>query len=359
MSTAAAEEYVASLYTTILKRDPRPEELDNWVNVAMRPEQVYFSLVESKEYQLQQDKLVPTEFLPGHFHSPIVDPSTIVEYVEKQYAQEPDDIKGIDLNESGMVRFWNENIEIIKNISFSEHDDGKNRYYHDNGCYPYSDAVTLYAMITNFKPKNIIEVGSGFSTACMLDVADDAGLSDLTITCIDPSANRLRGRLREKDYSRVDIIEGLVQNVPVSMFSKLNKNDILFIDSTHVLKTGSDVHYELFSILPSLNEGVLIHFHDIGYPFEYSRPWLFKDNKSWNEAYALQAFLMYNPAFEVVFWNGLLAQRQRKLILETLPLFLKNPGGSIWLRAGSVGTPQARKAEGWYRGRHAVRQSDD
>ena len=124
--------------------------------------------------------------------------------------------------------------------------------------------------------------------------------------------------------------------MPISTFSKLKENDILFIDSSHVLKTGSDVHYELFSILPSLNKGVLIHFHDIHYPFEYPRQSLFGNNTSWNEIYALRAFLSYNSAFEVVFWNGLFTHRQRELVHETNPLFLKNPGCSIWLRARSI-----------------------
>ena len=159
----------------------------------------------------------------------------------------------------------------------------------------------------------------------MLDAVDHFGLSDFTITSINPDAARLRSRLLEEDRSRVDIIEGPVQDVPVSTFSKLNENDILFIDSTHVLKTASDVHYELFSILPSLNKGVLVHFHDIQYPFEYPRQWLFEDNLSWNEIYALRAFLMYNSAFERVFWNGLFAHRQRALVHETNPLFLRIP----------------------------------
>ncbi|BBX47781.1 hypothetical protein MCOO_37960 [Mycobacterium cookii] len=334
MSSAAAEQYIASLYATVLKRDPRPDEFANWVRTAeaLPPEQIYFAFVNSKEYKLQQEQSVPTMFLPGHYYSPIVDPSTIAEYVEKQYLQEPGDIKGIHFDEDAMVRFWKDNAELIKNTPFSEHDDGKNRYYYDNGSYPYGDAMTLRAMIAHYKPKNIIEVGSGFSSACMLDAADHVGHSDFAMTCIDPDAGRLRSRLRAEDHSRVEIIEGLVQDVPVSTFSKLRENDILFIDSTHVLKTASDVHYELFSILPSLNEGVLIHFHDIQYPFEYPRQWLFDNNRSWNEIYALRAFLAYNSAFEVVFWNGLFAHRQRELVRDTNPLFLKNPGGSIWLR---------------------------
>ena len=346
-SRSAVEEYIASLYATILKRDPGPDEFAHWVTTAgaLPPEQVYFAFVNSEEYKLQQEQSVPTMFLPGHYYSPIVDPSTIAEYVEKQYLQEPGDIKGIHLDEDAMVRFWKENAEFIKNTPFSEHDDGKNRYYYDNDLYPYGDAMMLRAMIAHFKPKNVIEVGSGFSSACMLDAVDHVGLSDFAMTCIDPDADRLRGRLREEDHSRVDIIEGLVQDVPVSTFSTLNENDILFIDSTHVLKTASDVHYELFSILPSLNKGVLVHFHDIQYPFEYPRQWLFENNTSWNEIYALRAFLMYNSAFEVVFWNGLFARRQRELVHETNPLFLKNPGGSIWLRARSVDTLQAQHAQ--------------
>jgi predicted O-methyltransferase YrrM len=334
MSPAAAEEYIASLFVTFLKRDPQPDEFARWVRAAadLPPEQIYFAFVKSKEYKLQQEKSVPTMYRPGHYYSPIVNPSTVAEYVEKQYLQEPGDIKGIYFDEDAMVRFWNENAEFIKNTPFSAHNDGKNRYYYDNDQFPFADATILRAVIAHFKPKNIIEVGSGFSSACMLDAIDHVGLRALSMTCIDPDTDRLRSRLREEDRSRVDIIEGLVQDVPVSTFSKLNENDILFIDSTHVLKTASDVHYELFSILPSLNKGVLVHFHDIQYPFEYPRKWLFEDNRSWNEIYALRAFLMYNSAFEVVFWNGLFAHRQPELAHEANPLFLKNPGGSIWLR---------------------------
>ena len=243
-----------------------------------------------------------------------------------------------------MVRFWVENAEFIKNTPFSEHDNGKNRYYY-NDVYSYGDAMMLRAMIAHFKPKNVIEVGSGFSSACMLDAADHVGLSDFAMTCIDPAADRLRDMLREEDHSRVDIVEGPVQEVPVSTFSTLTENDILFIDSTHVLKTASDVHYVLFSVLPSLKKGVLVHFQGISYPFEYPRQWLFEHNRSWNETYALRAFLMYNSAFEVVFWNSLFARRQRALIHETNPLFLNNPGGSIWLRARSADTLPAQHAQ--------------
>ena len=122
MSRAAAEEYIASLYATVLKRAPRPDEFANWAAAAAAspPEQIYFAFVNSKEYKLQQEKSVPTMFPPGHYYSPIVDPSTIAEYVEKQYLQEPGDIKGIHFDEDAMMRFWKENAEFIKNTPFSE-----------------------------------------------------------------------------------------------------------------------------------------------------------------------------------------------------------------------------------------------
>ncbi|MEI7781856.1 MAG: methyltransferase domain-containing protein, partial [Planctomycetota bacterium] len=339
MSTAAAEEYVASLYATVLKREPRPDEFAQWVTdaVDLPPEQVYFKFVNSTEYQLQQERSVPTTFRPGHYHSPIVDPSTVAEYVEKQYLQEPGDINGIHFDDDAMVRFWEENAEFIKNTPFSEHDDGTNRYYSDNGSYPYGDATILRTMIAHFRPKNVIDVGSGFAAACILDAVDHVGLSDFAMTCIDSDTGRLRSRLREEDHYRVDIIEGRVQDVPVSAFSKLKENDILLLDSSHVLKTASDVHYALFSILPRLNKGVLIHIHDIHYPFEYPPKWLFEKNYSWNENYALRAFLMYNSAFEVMFWHGLFTHRHHELVHQTNPLFLENPGASIWLRVRTEG----------------------
>ena len=98
-----------------------------------------------------------------------------------------------------------------------------------------------------------------------------------------------------------------------------------------MLKTGSDVHYELFHILPVLQPGVLIHFHDIQFPFEYPDQWIFDENRSWNEIYALRAFLMYNNRFKIKFWGSCFAHLRAELVRDVFAPFLKNPGGSIWL----------------------------
>ena len=173
----------------------------------------------------------------------------------------------------------------------------------------------------------------GYSTACALDTLDEVGLAQTRMTCIEPYPAALHRRLRSGDLDRVTIIESIVQNVPVETFRELEDGDILFIDSTHVLKTGSDVHFELFDVLPSLKPGVLVHFHDIRWPFEYPAEFIFDRNFSWNEAYALRAFLMFNNRFSVFFYNSLFATLNQNLARETFPDFMLNVGSSIWLKS--------------------------
>ncbi|MGJ4927597.1 class I SAM-dependent methyltransferase [Bradyrhizobium sp. HKCCYLS2038] len=264
-------------------------------------------------------------FPPGHFFSPVVDPETVKDYVARYDNIDPSEIAGIEFPLDEMYRFWNQNLS-----SFRYEPSSGERYFASPLAYPGSDGRTLRAMIGAFRPKRIIEVGSGGSTACALDAIDQFGVAT-EFTCIEPYPKALESALGG-DMRRVNLIEKIVQDVPVSVFQALEENDILFIDSTHVLKTGSDVHYELFEILPAIKPGVLIHFHDCRYPFEYPKPFIFERNYSWNEAYALRAFLMFNPFFKIVFYNSLFARVFRSVVHDTCPQFFPNPGSSIWLR---------------------------
>ena len=110
-----------------------------------------------------------------------------------------------------------------------------------------------------------------------------------------------------------------------------NANDLLFIDSTHVAKTGSDVNTIFFDILPSLAAGVCVHFHDIYYPFEYPKEWV-RQGRAWNEAYMLRAFLQYNPTFRICFFNSYIAAFHRHLLKESMYPYALQPGSSLWLR---------------------------
>jgi hypothetical protein len=165
----------------------------------------------------------------------------------------------------------------------------------------------------------------------MLDTIDEVGL-ETDLIFIAPDPNRLRSLLRPEDAGRARIIEAPVQGVPLDEFQVLGIGDLLFIDSSHVLKTGSDVHRELFEILPAVAPGVLIHFHDIDYPFEYPDLFLFERRYSWNEAYAVRAFLMYNSAFRVEFMTAMFRRMAAQLVQATLPQFDQKPGASLWVR---------------------------
>ena len=123
----------------------------------------------------------------------------------------------------------------------------------------------------------------------------------------------------------------LVQDVPLDTFAALRAGDVLFVDSSHVVKTGSDVHHLFTKVLPVLCAGVVVHVHDVFWPFEYLRHWI-SEGRAWNEAYLLHAFLMYNDTFEIVLWNHWLATAHPEIVASELPAMLENPGGALWMR---------------------------
>jgi predicted O-methyltransferase YrrM len=266
----------------------------------------------------------------GHFYSPVVDPDAVRDYVEMNRAGGLDAIKGIDFPLADMLAFWQQNAATIAATPFAAEPDGINRYCYTGGPYPFGDAVMLRAMMHHYRPRRIIEIGSGYSTACMLDCADHFDLP-LDLTCIEPYPDRLFSILRDGDNARLQLHRTFVQHIPLDTFRALQCNDILFIDSSHVLKTGSDVHYEMFYILPALAPGVIIHIHDCRFPFEYSDKQIFVKNYSWNEVYAVRALLMYSTKFKVIFHNSLFAEMHPEACEISAP-FQQNAGGAIWIQ---------------------------
>jgi hypothetical protein len=326
--------YVGDLFRLLLHRKPSSAEQSLWMERLLSKnltELQAFTHI-SNSYECKEKHKVASFFYEGHYHSPVVDPSTVDNYLRFSREAPIEGIPGLDDLQEKMVAIWNRNKDWAKNISFRNDVGGPNRYHYLNSSYPHGDAITLYLMLNEIRPKRIIEIGSGFSTACMLDAADDAGLNTLSIGCIEPVADRLRSALRPEDSARVTIHENTVQEMALEFFDSLENGDLLFIDSTHVMKTGSDVHFELFYILPRLKSGVYIHIHDCAYPFEYNDIFIKQRNYSWNEIYAVRAFLMYNNSFEIVFWSTLFALQNRDLIAAICPAFLKNTGSSLWLR---------------------------
>ena len=148
------------------------------------------------------------------------------------------------------------------------------RYFFENPTYSYSDAICLYGMIRHVRPRRIIEVGSGYSSCVMLDTNELFFDNRIECTFIDPYPERLQSLIRKDDHARIAIVPKRVQDVAPRRFHEQAANDILFIDSTHVAKIGSDVNHIIGNILPVLRPGVYVHFHDIFYPFEYPLEWL-------------------------------------------------------------------------------------
>jgi predicted O-methyltransferase YrrM len=191
-------------------------------------------------------------------------------------------------------------------------------------------------MLRQLRPERVIEIGYGYSTLLLPDTLDQMAPTDTTCVCIEPYPDLLHSLLTPEDHSRVEIHACEAQGADLAWFDALPENDILFIDSTHVSKTGSDVNYELFEILPLLNAGgVYIHFHDIYFPFEYPKEWVYQ-GRNWNEAYLVRAFLQYNNEFKIACFNSYLGQMHPELFAETDPMFLKHHGSSLWIRRGET-----------------------
>lgn len=268
----------------------------------------------------------------GHYHSPIVDPDERVRrHLAKSNVLKPGDILGIDIDIEPMKRLWEQHHAVIDATKFSAAPERGQRFSL-SGPFPYGDGLSLRLMMAAANPRRVIEVGSGFSTACMLDCADELGLTNMHITCIEPYPDRLLGLLRPTDFNRITLLRQFVQDVSPEIVSELQANDILFIDSTHVMKTGSDLHFEFFEMLPRLQPGTLVHFHDCRFPFEYPLDWVADRNYSWNETYALRAFLTFNKRFSIVFWGSAFRRFAPEKIEEHPALKTENPGTSIWLR---------------------------
>jgi len=271
-------------------------------------------------------------YRPGHFYSPICNAKDLARHYRdpRAYSQAVD-LAGIVLNENAQRRLWDQWHPLLAEIPFKDTSQPGLRYRFDNHNFGAGDATVLYCMLRHFKPKHLIEIGSGYSSACALDTIDLNLHAAVQCTFIDPFPELLLSLLKSSDLCQVRIIDKPVQETDIEVFDVLDMNDILFIDSTHVAKTGSDVNFELFEILPRLKKGVIVHIHDIHYPFEYPREWVIEHNYSWNEVYLVRAFLMYNSSFEVLFFNHQFGQFCSERVARDAPAMSANYGSGLWL----------------------------
>lgn len=269
---------------------------------------------------------------PGHFYSPIPNLHELEAQADSLWPEKlPTELPGIDLRAEQQLATFSRIAKFGRALEIHERETEPWRYYSDNVAYAAGDALTLHGMLRLTRPERLIEIGSGHSSAMTLDTVEHYLGGRTELTFIEPYPELLESLMRQGDRERVTIIPTPLQDVPLDTFAALQSGDVLFIDSTHVLKTGSDVAHLYGWILPSLAEGVHVHIHDIFYPFEYRKEWVM-EGRAWNEVYVVRALLALNSAFEITLFNDWLGHFHRDVIERELPEMLANTGGALWLR---------------------------
>ena len=207
-------------------------------------------------------------------------------------------------------------------------------FYYDNPNFPPGDSEYLYSMVRLFRPERIVEVGSGFSTLMMLEAIAATRAADAQyrcdVRCIEPYEMHWLER-----RPGVEVVRQRIEDVDAAIVTQLRANDILFIDSSHVIRPQGDVLREYLELLPLLAPGVLVHIHDIFTPRDYPVEWVVDEVRLWNEQYLVEAFLSFNRRFAVLGALNFLARDHPGRLAEKFPVFREKAGGcdpgSLWL----------------------------
>lgn len=284
-----------------------------------------------RDFPYTQLLLQRTRALTGHFDSPIPSVKALKRREMHIWNEPSPTLEGIDLREESQLTLLETLAQYSTDLHFVEQKKAPFRFFYENGFFGYSDGFLLACMLRYLRPKKLIEVGSGFSSGLILDINDLYLENTLDCTFIDPYPQRLFSLMTEGDQHQAKVLQNPVQEVDMAVFEQLAAGDVLFIDSSHVCKTDSDVNYLYFKVLPRLRANVYIHIHDIPYPFEYPKHWVLK-GRAWNEAYLLRAFLQYNHAFEVLIHSHFLYLFHLDRLKKLMHLCGRGDAGSIWLR---------------------------
>jgi hypothetical protein len=256
-----------------------------------------------------------------HYYEPLIDYRRIP-------AKAPATL--LDWNDEGQRTF-------IKQLNFGNElykfpMEGRTGFYYNNGSFGPGDAEAYYSIVRKNKPRRIVEIGCGFSTLIGLEavkknLADDPTY-ECRVTCVEPYEMPFLEQLN------IELIRKKIEDVDIAVFHGLGVNDILFIDSSHIIRPGGDVTYLMLKILPTVPPGVWVHFHDIFLPGDYPVAWLRDEFRMWNEQYLLEAFLLNNSSCEIMLAMNYLYQTMPTELKAAFPLLATQKGGSgsFWIR---------------------------
>jgi predicted O-methyltransferase YrrM len=271
--------------------------------------------------------------IADHFYQPIPNRAEAVLYADRKRPSGGCDFRYDD--QLALIRYL---LSTYKAEINSREDFCATGYQMEYGGFGSGDAEMLYCLIRHLKPGRIVEIGAGTSTQVMLAALRKNAIEGATtaaLTSIDPfpSAEAVSAFRSGAKYVRHDLIAARVQDVPLSTYETLGENDILFVDSSHVFKSGSDVEHEFLNVYPSLRKGVWVHVHDIFLPFDYPAAWNNKQSFFWNEQYILEAFLQFNIAFEVRAALNMVGRRDPAVFLESISRYKQErTPGSFWMQ---------------------------
>jgi predicted O-methyltransferase YrrM len=263
-----------------------------------------------------------------HYYQPLINPKKHL----KKSLRENRILKGIDLNieeQLAILSKFNFNSELIK---FPLDKTNKTEFYYNHTSYKSGDAEYLYNIIRHFKPRRIIEIGCGNSTLMIANALRSNKIENpeyiCNHICVEPFEQPWLENIN------VELIRDKIENLDISFFKKLDKNDILFIDSSHIIRPQGDVLFEYLEVLPALNSGVIVHVHDIFTPKDYLDNWIYDDHLLWNEQYLFEAFMTYNFEFKVIGALNWLTHNHREELAKKCPVFANQPErepGAFWI----------------------------
>lgn len=276
----------------------------------------YYRKNSLKKFPISKKIFLKIGVLPiaDHYYEPLFNPKHLRYSLKNERT-----LLGIDFNDQ-------EQLEILSRFNYNEelltfplNSSNKitREYQYNVGSFLSGDAEYLYNMIRLYNPKNIIEIGSGSSTLMAQNAIkkNNSVIPNLICDhiCIEPYEQKWLEEIGVK------VIREKVENVGLDIFKKLNCNDILFIDSSHIIRPQGDVLFEYLEILPSLNKGVIIHIHDIFSPRDYLEEWF--GDRLWNEQYLLEAFLSFNKEFRIIGATNYLSHKYNEQFSSKCPVF--------------------------------------
>jgi hypothetical protein len=270
-----------------------------------------------------------SRFPPGHFHSPVIDPDEVRRREHQIWPSKLEDPPGIDFRPEDQRHLLADVARHAADYNYPSQPPAPAApaFYDPNPMFSGLDSRVWFALLRQLRPARVLEVGGGYSTLLAADViSSELGGTTRLVTVEPYPPPFVTPRLDGLDR----LIVSCAQDVPRSLFVELGPGDVLFIDSSHVSKPGSDVNFLFLDVLPRLRPGVMVHIHDVFLPRDYPEEWVLGEQRSWNEQYLVQALLTHSTGFEVIFSSAYANLRFPRLIERCFGVPFG--GSSLWIR---------------------------